>query len=440
LNIKLSFDIHGVARRPNAGLSLMKRVAPNPAERGLAEAFAPSEVACVWLPRFPVWAERARRPWLNGQPVALIGREAGGGEAGVVRACSAELAELAPGFPAHAVSQRCPGAQVLPFDEHHYRKRYEELLLALDALTPVIEPQPLEVFYLDLPRPPGPEAEGERREVGGLRELIPEPFPIRVGLAPGKFTAWVAAHYATAVRPVRVTEAELEVFLRDAPTHLLPVSPETARRLDLLGLRTLGRLRRVPRSALLAQFGWEGERAHRLACGEDREPLVPHAPPPVLRETLEFPMPAPTTAHFDLALHELLRRACDRSERRGRGIRQVRLEAQMEEGCRWERVLTLRRPHEDWQCIFAEVRRRLESVRPIGALTALTVELTAFAARVEAQPLLFPDEQQHRRDRLAYELAQLRERRGGSCVFRIVEVEPWSRLPEKRHALVNSDT
>ena len=68
------------------------------------------------------------------------------------------------------------------------------------------------------------------------------------------------------------------------------------------------------------------------------------------------------------------------------------------------------------------------------------MELTAFAERLDAQPLLFPDEKQHRRERLAQELAQLWERRGASSVFRIVEVEPWSRLPERRHALVSSDT
>jgi len=416
----------------------MRRPSLTPGERGLAEAFAPPWVACVWLPRFAVWAERARRPDLAEQPVVLIGRAPEGGEAVVVRACSAEaaLAGLAPGFPAHAVSQRCPAAQVLPFDALHYRQRFGEVLLALDALTPRIEPEPLEVFYLDL----RPETGGPAVDVEALRALIPAPFPVRLGLAPGKFTARAAAHFATAVRPVEVTEAEREVFLRDVPAALLPVSPETARRLDLLGLRTLGRLRRLPRSALLAQFGQEGERVHRLACGEDREPLIPFLAPPVLRETLEFPMPAPTAAHFGMALHQLLERVCNRPERRGRGIRQVRLEAQMEDGRRWERVLTLRRPHEDWHSIFAEVHRRLESARPVGAFTTLTVELTAFAARLDTQPLLFPDEQQHRRERLAHELAQLWERRGRSSVFRIVEVEPWSRLPEKRHALVSSDT
>ena len=398
-------------------------------------------MACLWLPQFAVWAERARQPELAGRAVALIGRREES-EVVTVRGCSVEagMLGLAPGMPAQSIRQRCPEAVVLPFDERCYRRRYHEILAALDGVTPQIEACPLEVFYLDLSGLPGLDPEDADGVLEALRPVVPPPFSPRLGLASGKFTAWVAANYASPVRPIRVTDAEKELFLDGAPSALLPVEPEMARRLDVMGLRTLGRIRRLPRSSLLAQFGRPGERAHRLAGGEDREPLAPYVPVPVVRETLEFPMPAPTTAHFDLALNQLLERVCARPERGGRGIRQVRIQAQMEEGHLWERTVTLRRAHEDWRLIYAELRRRLEAVRPVGALLDLAVELTAFAERLDVQPLLFPDEQQHRRDRLAYELEQLGERMGRSPVFRIVEVEPWSRLPERRHALVSSDT
>lgn len=409
--------------------------------RGPQEWPAPEWVACVWLPQFAVWAERARQPEVTGRPVVLIGRQEGS-ETVCVRGCSTEaaVAGLQVGMPAQSVAQRCPAAMVLPFDERYYRQRYGAILSALDSVTPQIEACPLEVFYLDLGGLPDLDPHDVERIAERVRRVIPPPFAPRLGVASGKFTAWVAANFATAARPVCVTDAEKETFLQGAPSALLPVDPEMARRLDLLGLRTLGRIRKLPRSSMLAQFGWPGERAHRLACGEDREAFRPYAPTPVVREVMEFPMPAPTVAHFDLALYQLLERVCSRPERQGRGIRQVRLQAQMEEGHIWERTLTLRRPREDWTQVYAELRRRLESVRPVGALLDLAVELTAFAERLDVQPLLFPDEKQHRRERLTRELEQLGERLGRSSVFRIVEVEPWSRLPERRHALVSSDT
>ncbi|MCC2668220.1 MAG: DNA-directed polymerase [Armatimonadetes bacterium] len=400
-------------------------------------------MACVWLPQFAVRVERERRPDLAGAPLALVGRREGGeGEALVVRACSLEAAAagLAVGGPAHTISQRCPHAVIMSFDAHAYRQRYETLLTALDALTPLIEIQPPEVFYLDLSGLVGMDAEHPEQVADAVREVIPERFSPHVGVASGKFTAWVAASLASPVRPLGVTDAAREIFLKEAPSSLLPVEPEMARRLHLMGLRTLGKIARLPRSALLAQFGWPGERAHRLACGEDREPLTPHAPPPVIRESMVFPMPAPTTAHFNLALAQLLERVCRRPERRNRAVRQLRLEAVMEGGEVWERTVTLRQPSEQWDQIFAELRRRLESARPAGALTELTLELTALTTYVDTQRKLFPDEKQRRQDRLAYELGQLRERMGGMPVCRIVEVEPWSRLPEKRHALLSCDT
>ena len=414
----------------------------DPIQRGLALFFAPRQVACVWLPQFAVRTERERRPDLGREPLVLVGRREGGeGEAPVVRACSTEAlaAGLTIGGPAQSISQRCPRAVILPFDAHAYRQRYEVLLAALDALTPLIEVQPLEAFYLDLTGLAELDAEHPEQVADAVREVIPERFSPRVGVASGKFTAWVAACMSSPIRPLGITDEAREVFLQEAPSSLLPVTPEVARRLDLMGLRTLGKIARLPRAAMLAQFGWPGERAHRLACGEDREPLLPHVPPALLRESLAFPMPAATTAQFEFALRQLLERICRRPESRNRAVRQVRLEAVLEGGEVWERTLTLRQPSEQWDQIYAELRRRLEPVRPVGAVRELALELTALTAYLDAQQRLFPDEKQRRLHRLAYELGQLRERLGRMPVCRVVEVEPWSRLPEKRHALLSYD-
>jgi len=400
-------------------------------------SLTPARVACVWLPHFAVGMERARRPLAAGVPLALVG--AGPRNEGVVRACSPEAvaAGLAVGMPAHAVPNRCRSALVLPFDAGYYQRCCEAVLEALDAVTPGVEAQPLETFYLDLTGLP--HLERAEEVAAAVRSAVLPIFSPRVGVAPGKFTAWVAANRASPIRPVEVEAEERALFLEPAPSALLPVGPETARRLDLMGLRTLGQVARLPRSAMLAQFGWEGVRAHRLACGEDREVLRPYRPPLVLRESLAFPAAAPTEAHFYLALGRLLQHLCARPERGGRGIRQLRLEALLEAGDTWERTLTLRRPAERWEAIYAELKRRLETDRPVGVLMELSVELTALARHVEGQGRLFVDRRERRRELLKYELSQLRARFGKSRVYQIVEVEPWSRLPENRYALLNCE-
>jgi nucleotidyltransferase/DNA polymerase involved in DNA repair len=275
-----------------------------------------------------------------------------------------------------------------------------------------------------------------------LQAVIPERYPVRVGISSGKFTAWVAANRAAAQRPVVVPHQAKREFLQDAPATLLPVDALLARQLHLLGLRTLDRISQLPRSALLARFGRPGEWIHRLASGDDREPLVPYCPDPVLRETLAFPDTAPTQAHFLLALGRLLRRIWMRPERGGRAVRQVRLEAGLELGGSWERLVTLRKPCERWEAAFAELKRRLEGLLPSAALTELSVELTALATRIDAQGVLFQSEAQHRMERLRLEVEQLVERQridGPAPVLRIVEVDPWSFLPEERYGLIRYD-
>ena len=138
---------------------------------------------------------------------------------------------------------------------------------------------------------------------------------------------------------------EAELFLREAPTTLLPAAPETLRCMELLGLRTLGHLQRLPRTAMLAQFGREGLYLHRLACGEDREPLELATAPPIVRETLAFSAPA-TVAPFtwrsnvccggSLPDRNVGSAACGRCD----------LQAAFEEGGSWEQTVTLRRPLE----------------------------------------------------------------------------------------------
>lgn len=407
-------------------------------QRGKAEGFAPEWVACVWLPGMAITTERARNPHLAAVPLVLL-ENVGRGES-AVRAVSPELAATLTrplaDLSLAAVLSRCPGAATLPYDAPHYRREFQRLRAALDGLTPSVEARPLETFFLDLTGIRHVEGTDPLAVAAAVRRLLPPSYVPRVGLGPGRFTSWVAARAGTPTRPLIVERESAALFLEAAPTSFLPTDAETLRRLDLLGLRTLGHLQRLPRSAMLAQFGREGEYLHRLACGEDREPLDLATAPPIVRETLGFSAPA-TVAAFHVALQRLLRRLFARPERGQRGVRQVRLEASFEEGGAWEQTVTLRRPLERAEAAYDELRRRLESVLPTGPIVELAVELTACASRLAAQPKLLDLDGEWRQERLATELAQLRTRRPEAGVCQIVEVEPWSRIPERRYALTS---
>jgi hypothetical protein len=126
-----------------------------------------------------------------------------------------------------------------------------------------------------------------------LFRVLPAPLvaATRVGMAPGKFGAWVAAAGARPGEPVIVPEGALRPFLAGRPVSALPVDEAMLERLDRLGVRTLGELARFPAPALVAQFGEEGARARAWSTGERIDPVRPWHRPRPLRVTLEFPVP-----------------------------------------------------------------------------------------------------------------------------------------------------
>lgn len=410
-------------------------------QRLLEVAAAPERVACVWLPGFPALAERARRPALANTPLVLL--ETVGRQESAIRAASPEVAALLP-RPADEMSlagvqYHCPGAVSLPYDAPYYHRCFAALREALDAITPAVEAQPLERFYLDLTGLRFLNLDDPSAVATAIQRVLPPRYGARIGIGTGRFTAWVAAHHSTPTRTYAVGAEEAELFLREAPTTLLPAQPETLRRMQLMGLRKLLHLQRLSRSAMVAQFGREGAYLHRLACGEDREPLDLATTPPLVREVLTFSAPA-TVTMFLVALRRLLRRLFARPERGQQGVRQVSLRAALEDGGCWERTVTLRRPLEQPEPAYQELHRRLENALPAGAVTELAVELKACAARLDCQPKLLDVDSEWRGERLRLELEQLHTRRPDAAVFQIEGIELCFRLPEQQYALHSYDS
>jgi DNA polymerase-4/protein ImuB len=73
-----------------------------------------------------------------------------------------------------------------------------------------------------------------------------------------------------------------------------------------------------------------------------------------------------------------------------------------------------------------------------GPVEALTLELSGLIDATSRQELL-PGFHSRRPRQLAEASRHLKQRFGTSGLYRVAEVEPWSRLPERRHALIAYD-
>jgi len=85
--------------------------------------------------------------------------------------------------------------------------------------------------------------------------------------------------------------------------------------------------------------------------------------------------------------------------------------------------------------IAAPLRTRLEQSPPTGAVERLVLEFTAFAPGTAELQLFARDAQAAARAGQQHALQsaarEIRMRVKRSCLYHIIEVQPWSRLPER---------
>jgi len=272
-----------------------------------------------------------------------------------------------------------------------------------------------------------------------LLDAVPPMLAPRLGVAGERFTALVAARRAPPGGVLRVEPGESAAFLADAPAAWLPLDGEAQERLRLFGLRTIGQYAALPGQAAQAQFGVPGRRAWLAARGRDPEPLCPRPPAQEqVRVQAQAHPPLISRESIVLGAQQLLRRALRHPRAAGRFARRLRLWAVGEDGQRWERVQPLREPTGDRERLWLVVRTQLEYGALPGPVAELGLELDGLTAETGRQPSLFR-ESTRRREQLDEMVRHLTVRFGHSPVAQIVEVEPWSRLPERRYALMDYD-
>ena len=411
--------------------------------------------ACCWIPLFPLRCEIARRPELASLPVALVGPD----DTRRVWQVSplARHAGVKPGLTVSQAIGLCPALTLCEPDPVHYDAQFSRLLAALGQVSPVIEPAELGRVYVGtdgLERLIGsPERIVEEIQLriadcglrigsSGIESAIRNPqSAIRLGWGRGKFVAWVAATRAKPGEAVIVPVGGEAKFLAAQPLAVLPLDPDTHRRLRQLGLKTLGALAALPEEAVVSQFGRAGRRLWRLAAGRIAERVVGRVAPEPIVAALTFFSPVAGRELLELALDHLIARALKDPRRSGWRVQVIRARAELEQGASWLAEATLKDPSAERERLLAPLKTQLERSPPAGAVERLMIEFTAFVQGTAELQLFARDAQaaaragRRRALRSAAQEIELRLKR--SLLYHVIEVQPWSRLPERRYALID---
>ena len=394
-------------------------------------------VATVVIPAFDLRAALRLRPGVQARPAALAPLPGTEPLIGSVTG-AAEAAGVRPGMRLSEALATCPQLELVEQDPASAEQAWEEILRRLEDAGFAVEPDSPGVVYFD--------TRGVERLYGGLEPALKRALAAvgttwdpRVGAAERRFAALAAASVARAGQALIVSNDRASSFLAPLPLELLPLDQDRYAELEELGVRTIGQLAGLPGGAVAERLGPVGRRAWSLAGGEEpgERKVAPRRPAVALHETLEFPEAVGNELTLRRGLAVLLERLLARSERAGRPPRKIALWARLVGGASWRRTVTLREPTTDLGRLRSALQPKLTEL-PAPALK-LRVEVSELAEHRGEQLELVAAEGMVLQGRLREGLRQVRAAVGAGGVSTVVEVAPWSRIPEARALLVPRD-
>jgi DNA polymerase-4 len=364
------------------------------------------KILCVLLPHFPLRCEIRNHADLEGRPVIIVRAE---GSQKLVLDYSPDLEDLQCDMPLQPALARHGGATLVQADLPLYWSVFHEILGSLELRSPLVEGADLGLAYIG---------------VDGLQLIYPDDDSL----------AYLAALRSPPEAVYRTLAGNLENFLKDLPCEVLSISLKSKSKLRDFAIRTLGHLASLPPGPLQSQFGPEGKKIWELARGSDTTPLYPRFMEEDIEESTVLSSVTVALEALLLTWESLLSRVFSRDSLKGRGIRRLTLWTRGWTAECWERSLQFKEPAMDIKSILSRTKSVLENFPQPGPVERVGLKITGLGYRSGKQKSLFTEVRA--REHLLDDIKQLDFRLGSPQVFKIKEVEPWSRIPERRYALV----
>jgi DNA polymerase-4 len=386
-------------------------------------------VACLLVRHLPVHVELCADPALARQPLVVGGRP---WDPGAVLDCCprAVAAGVRPGMRLAQAETLCPTARFIPSREHVYREAHDILIATAQHSAPALETAGLGLIYAEatgLRRLFGPETELARKLAAeATRDAR---LPVQVGLAGTKFVAEQAAAAARPGGGCVVPAGEERAFLSPLPLSVLPIDLEIARRLEMLGVHTLGALASLPRLAVIRQFGAHAGPLHDLASGIDPRPVQPDAPPLAIQAQRTWEEPLANQQAVSVHLQQMAAEIGEKLTRQGYQAEGLRLALVDRREHRHAAGIAVKPPSAEGTKLarlaqqVMEEHKLAEAARLVAAIALITYPLRP-AHLGAVQPGLFGNTQDRRLRQLREVLRGLRTRFGELVVVVAALIAP----------------
>lgn len=368
--------------------------------------------------------ELARRPDLYGNPVVV-----GNWEEHVIALSEEALPYgVVEGMALRQAEHLCPQATFLSPEPQSAAQLRELISSALYDLAPTVEVRVEGVAWLDVSGvvKPGESIREARRRLRTATGREP-----RLGLAPGPFSASLAAARARPGRLMQVDNAKN--FLAPLSSHELPLDAEQLERLDLLGLRTLGAVAAIGPRELESQLGRDGRHAVLLARGLEPDQIAPWRPPLFTSAHRQFEEPVEDREALLFVGRALCDDLADELGLRGAGAKHVRVRLRFETAESEQRDSVVRHPLSSAAELFGLIGSWIKEWQPRAPITELWIELPVLEGAGRRQLRLWAGGDGNSEE-VAAALERLQERWGNEVVNQPRPALLSSPLPSQRFA------
>jgi len=235
-------------------------------------------VFLVDMNAFFISCEMARNPGLKGRPAAVAGDPRN--RMGIILAANydARAFGIKTTMLVHEALKLCPGLVLVPPEHSLYERKSREVMEILSKYTPIVQQNSIDEAWLDLSGCEGLFGEPLKiaeRIIDEIRDVLD--LWCSIGISENKFLAKMASELK---KPLGITE----LWERDVKTKLWPlkvremygIGKQTEKRLNELGIMTIGDIACCDKNSLRSSFGKYGEELRRLANGIDPSPVTPH--------------------------------------------------------------------------------------------------------------------------------------------------------------------
>lgn len=365
--------------------------------------------------------EMAHNKALKGKPVAIAGNPNERRGIIVTSSYEARAKGIKTTMPLWQARRLCPNLIVLPPNFSRYRVASREIFKRLADITPMIQPVSIDEGYMDIT---DCSHLGNPIEIANQiqRRIYQElDLPCSIGIGPNKFLAKMASDMK---KPLGITILRI----RDIKHKLWPlpvqemfgVGGKTAKKLQLINVKTIGDLAKADTYQLSQLLGINGERLKNRANGIDPRQVNPDAVNEFKSIGSSQTLPYDTTDEIRLQnlLYELTENVERRLSRRALAGLSVQLMIRFHDRktiTRSKRLAEYIHKKEDIYNIAINLFHENWHNKPIRLL-GVTVQDIAEKQHIAEQLSLFTYDQKIEKEKLSSVVKQLTEKYGDDVI------------------------